>query len=491
MPSSSTTPAITDAGRKIGGARKDLWRERRLELADLDDMTPTEQYEHVVKDNVWPKPDWQALVAAGMPREVAAAVKVLRDGFAARPRKNTPEDRVAYIRMMGIVERRFMALRSLQEWSAAGKAIIHGDLDWDNRKHDPETRRTLFSIFKGRYASFSLSPAARLKVKEMIVAGWPDERPAVQQGRRANRRQDDGRQLPKRPHLDTLDRAGPDWRAGRSVAAEDFVEQFGFYGVEWGNWLSDAERQQVADMAYDALMDLAHVLGLPPRAMSLDGRLALAFGARGTGRAAAHYEPGRTVINLTRLSGAGSLAHEWAHAFDHLAGTLGTGDTSGKPRGGSGWYDRDYAPGARLPLLSETQRTAWDVVMDAAYRGVGMGMRRASAYYRNSVAISGANGYWARPTEMFARAFECAVFDRLHEHGRRSDYLVHSVEHERYDNPLFKGNPYPGGAEREQIGPRIFALVDAMAPLLAAECMLTQVHEGPGEDDEIRRSCMP
>lgn len=49
-------------------------------------------------------------------------------------------------------------------------------------------------------------------------------------------------------------------------------------------------------------------------------RLAIAFGARGKGKALAHYEPARVVINLTKMKGAGSLAHEWAHAFDDTLG---------------------------------------------------------------------------------------------------------------------------------------------------------------------------
>lgn len=51
-------------------------------------------------------------------------------------------------------------------------------------------------------------------------------------------------------------------------------------------------------------------------------RLAIAFGARGKGAALAHYEPARVVINLTKMRGAGSLAHEWGHAFDDNLGTL-------------------------------------------------------------------------------------------------------------------------------------------------------------------------
>lgn len=49
-------------------------------------------------------------------------------------------------------------------------------------------------------------------------------------------------------------------------------------------------------------------------------KLAIAFGARGKGKALAHYEPARVVINLTKLKGAGSLAHEWGHAFDDFLG---------------------------------------------------------------------------------------------------------------------------------------------------------------------------
>ena len=45
----------------------------------------------------------------------------------------------------------------------------------------------------------------------------------------------------------------------------------------------------------------------------------MAVGARGRGgigSAAAHYEPGKIVINLTKKNGAVSLGHEWWHAMD-------------------------------------------------------------------------------------------------------------------------------------------------------------------------------
>lgn len=113
-------------------------------------------------------------------------------------------------------------------------------------------------------------------------------------------------------------RRGED-RRDRDVRDSDFSEVFGFRGVEFGNWNNQTERQELLNDAYDGLLDLADVLGIPPRAISLGGELALAFGARGHGLsgARAHYEPTRPVINLTKENGAGSLAHEWMHALDH------------------------------------------------------------------------------------------------------------------------------------------------------------------------------
>ncbi|WP_336938057.1 PLxRFG domain-containing protein [Acinetobacter modestus] len=104
------------------------------------------------------------------------------------------------------------------------------------------------------------------------------------------------------------------------VKDKDFMDVFGFRGVEFGNWNNQVERQQLLNDAYDGLLDLADVLKIPAKAISLNGDLALAFGARGQGlsSARAHYEPGKAVINLTKMNGAGSLAHEWWHAFDHF-----------------------------------------------------------------------------------------------------------------------------------------------------------------------------
>jgi hypothetical protein len=123
------------------------------------------------------------------------------------------------------------------------------------------------------------------------------------------------------PQLKTAVRIGPHHRpAGRDVTPEEFHELFGFRGVEFGNWNSSAERQHILNQAYDAFLDLSEILQVSPKAMAFNGELAIGFGSRGHGLsgAKAHYERDYCVINLTKIKGAGSLAHEWFHAMDHF-----------------------------------------------------------------------------------------------------------------------------------------------------------------------------
>lgn len=120
-------------------------------------------------------------------------------------------------------------------------------------------------------------------------------------------------------------REGPARRApDEDVSSERLMETFGFRGINFGNWMKgdtkakQRERQLHLNHAYDALADLAELTGLPMRSIGLEGKLGLAFGAQGHGgRNAAHFVPGVNEINLTRTAGAGTIAHEWAHALDH------------------------------------------------------------------------------------------------------------------------------------------------------------------------------
>jgi hypothetical protein len=136
--------------------------------------------------------------------------------------------------------------------------------------------------------------------------------------------------FPEKPWLDKIERLGKDRREGKNVTPKMFQDTFGFRGGEFGNWNMGSDGQAALNYAYDALLDLADALNIPPKAVSLNGNLAIAFGARGHGgkeAARAHYERDKAVINLTKIRGAGSLAHEWFHALDNYLGQMGEQST--------------------------------------------------------------------------------------------------------------------------------------------------------------------
>lgn len=120
--------------------------------------------------------------------------------------------------------------------------------------------------------------------------------------------------------LKTIRHTGSVFRK-KSVTGDDYLKSFTFHGGEFGNWLNDKDRQYSLDYGYDAFYDLALALDIPSEAISMGGELSIAFGARGSGNAMAHYEPLRQVINLTKTKGAGSLAHEYGHAIDYIIGS--------------------------------------------------------------------------------------------------------------------------------------------------------------------------
>lgn len=125
------------------------------------------------------------------------------------------------------------------------------------------------------------------------------------------------------PKISSVNRIGPDYLAEGRHADENDFKSLGIKGVEFGACLSDEEAQSFMDDCYLAFCDLARVLGIDKKEVSLGGTLSLAFGARGYGGSGpATYNPKYRVINFTRDGGAGSLAREWAHALDYYMGKI-------------------------------------------------------------------------------------------------------------------------------------------------------------------------
>jgi adenine/guanine phosphoribosyltransferase-like PRPP-binding protein len=500
---------IEDAGEKIGGARKDRWAERGLRASDLEGMSGGEEAQFVTKDNIWPKIDYAKAIDVGMEPKAAALLKVVRDRIGAKPRIDSPEGRRQYLQVMTAIAEKAADMKTVADVEKLAEAVRNhlGIAPGAGIYDGKETRKaieTLQAMYKGRTNPLRVTYTDRSRADALLKDGWPATK------KRETAAAVGGAAVPERPHLDRLERTGEDIRAGKDVTADSFRKAFGFRGVEFGNWAAQDERQKALNHAFDALHDLANVMGVRPEAVSLNGSLGIAFGARGSGRFAAHYEPGKLVINLTKLNGAGSLAHEWGHAMDHYFGELNRADAyQGRARGASGWYAK-----ANTANLRPEMRAAFGDVMDSlfhqyrtkaeAVRSVELQLedaqarekqnpaddffkrrvasleqhleemrasddagkydRRKSSYFQEAVKLSGKageSGYWARPTEMFARAFESYVFDKIHSDDRVSQYLVQGVEPDRYATG-YKGNPYPAGAEREAIDKAFDKLVDTI-----------------------------
>lgn len=342
-----------DAGVKIGGARKD-YAAHSLTWDEVAGLNRVELSLHVSKQNVWPPLDYAAMRETGMSATVAMSIKLIKDAINTSPYLGfrVSAEAMSEEKLRGAAERYVVAVAKVRElledvtteadlteaclkirdFAGEGdRRLIYGGATWEQLgetlskliAYEAPIRQASRKISKstaywgkdeeGRSVLAHKDPWTAL-IKEKVGVG------ADAQAERKRKAELD-REL-HMPHLQHVKRVGTDWRNGRDVTADDLIEQFGFRAVEYGEWLPQKERQEVVNMAYDCFADLADALNLDPKDVSLGGELAVAFGARGRGgkgSALAHFEPARNVINLTRMSGAGSVAHEWWHAFDHKA----------------------------------------------------------------------------------------------------------------------------------------------------------------------------
>ena len=238
------------------------------------------------------------------------------------------------------------------------------------------------------------------------------------------------------------ERRGRDWRGGKDVSAEDFREAFDFRGVEFGNWMQQKDRRQALNECYDSLMDLAMVCGVSPKALSLGGKLAMAFGARGVGKFNAHYEPDKVVINLTKTKGAGSLAHEWFHAIDNYFNM-------------QGWDE--FATESTRNVERKEMAEAWKDLVRAI---------NGSDYFKRSDKYARLKGsrYWIEPTELGARAFAVWVENRLSKYGTINDYLANNprLVDEKASDAEKKYAPYPFDKDADWMDEKFGRLFEVM-----------------------------
>lgn len=401
---------IQDFGEKIGGAKKDLWKERGLSIDDLINMNDAEKNKLVTKDNVWKKPNYQDLVEKGLPVRVVYFIKMIRDATPTKPAityfdkdpeiiKEKQEGYIQFVTELrnyamnlstenqilefyndfmsnyvtfinsysvdispsafGCIDQKLLHLIQLKDFRQIDreikkkqfcytddeKVLANFDIfvyDKETVEFDKESNGRTYMKLRNGYSIYFIYPDGELS----NPSNWEDNTIFILQGRHivknnlesieaaekfilenykekfnnkpTNTQNRKKRFVPKQ--LQNVTRNGEDYRNNRDITGEDMMNTFTFKGGEFGNWLSDNDRQQSLNYGYDALLDLSKALSISPTDISLGGKLSIAFGSRGSGNALAHYEPDREVINLTKLKGAGSLAHEWGHALDDIMG---------------------------------------------------------------------------------------------------------------------------------------------------------------------------
>ena len=132
---------------------------------------------------------------------------------------------------------------------------------------------------------------------------------------------------------DKYDRSGGRDRSDLKSSA-DLKAAFGLKAVELGLWVAEDFNSAKfhVERCAEGFADLADLLGVQDREVSLGGRLSVGFGSRGQGAIgwrtsapAASYFPKYQVINLTKMAGGGTLAHEWLHGLDNILPELATG----------------------------------------------------------------------------------------------------------------------------------------------------------------------
>lgn len=247
-----------------------------------------------------------------------------------------------------------------------------------------------------------------------------------------------------------------------------FIEDYySLKAIEFGNWLSQQDRINYLSGLGLALFDLHKAIRFTPKQISIKGKVSVAFGARGRGKATAHFEPGTFAINLTRYSrpkevekrpkdfnrvdlilqdgGVGAFAHEYGHALDYYGGLhvekVDTFSLSG---------DDSTNPKPDLALLKKN--TLKGLMEKLLYKIIWKTPTTRSAYYARLVKAA-TTDYYIQRNEIFARAFEVYVQYKLLKQKHKNVFLNKSKYNSKF---------YLSIAEMKNVEKEFDALISAL-----------------------------
>lgn len=180
-----------------------------------------------------------------------------------------------------------------------------------------------------------------------------------------------------------------DW-SGKTLDVATFLKTYNFGYLEFGRYVQENRRINMFYSLVEGCTILSSKLFFNSANLGMDRELSVSYGARGQGgRAAAFYDPLTGFINLTKESGIGCFAHEYAHALDNI---LGSRYETAK---NSIWLS-DSTKETKTPL-----RKIVNAIINETLRQINMCSTKRIAFNEQN--------YWYRRKEVFARAFEAWV----------------------------------------------------------------------------------
>lgn len=287
------------------------------------------------------------------------------------------------------------------------------------------------------------------------------------------------------------------------VSNENMKDNYGFSLVNYGSSLSSKRREAHAKHFLGAMSDLAQVLDIDLAKANQLGDLQIHFGTSGKKGSMAFYARNLKKININNRNGDGSIAHEWAHYLDNM---LAEGSTKRNSPYMATERQAEYPEIQKIikelkflfidgnkvqtyeieffaknagtyyfnkPLKAKTIEEAIKELRERSpacewfsyhkrkdiQRSFGIIARtfkvdkitvpyevHESQFYANSKVLDKKpRGYWTSDVELFARAFEVYILNKLAEHGMKNNYLVSLHGEDR------ETAPYPYGDEAKVI----------------------------------------
>lgn len=229
-----------------------------------------------------------------------------------------------------------------------------------------------------------------------------------------------------------------------NIGTKELCEKYEIKGLEFGVKLSHKER-------LDYLLATNSSLGRVAKIMKTENLgnnvLGIAYAARGSRGAMAHFEPDTLMINLTHKLGDSCLAHEYGHFLDFIFGKYIDRNSLASYLSGG----RSLAPVANYRGCGLFRTMTNDILNDIS---------KMECYKRWSVHPG--RKYLCRRTEIFARVFEQYISWKLRT--QRDVFLTKG-----YFESYTKNSWYLSESEFKKILPRFNNLIRLMGLYLSGK----------------------